>query len=80
MKAVRAYADSVQDVEPKFIKHPGAWLRSKRYEDEVAASSTNGNNGNGKPAIIKTDDEAQCYVLEGGERIAISSYRRIYGG
>lgn len=77
MKAVRAYADSVQDVEPRFIKHPGAWLRAKRWEDELSANS---GNGHAKPVIVKTDEESQCFVLADGSRIAISTYRRIYGG
>ena len=48
MAAVERYADSVQDTEPRFIKHPGPWLNAKRWEDEPA----NGN-GHAKPAQVK---------------------------
>jgi phage replication O-like protein O len=78
MKAVRVYADSIQDVEPRFIKHPGPWLRGKRWEDELPVNSGNGNHA--KPVIVKTDEESQCFVLADGSRIAISTYRRMYGG
>ena len=26
--------ESVKDIEPKFIKHPGRWLTGRRWEDE----------------------------------------------
>jgi hypothetical protein len=47
MAAVERYADSVQDTEPRFIKHPGPWLNAKRWEDEPA----NGN-GHAKPTWV----------------------------
>jgi Helix-turn-helix domain len=35
---VKRYADTVQDSEAKYIKHPGPWLNSRRWEDEPTAT------------------------------------------
>jgi len=33
--AAERYAESVRDKDPEYIKHPAAWLRARRWEDEL---------------------------------------------
>lgn len=40
MAGVERYAESVKDSEPKYIKHPGPWLRSRRWEDDLEKTET----------------------------------------
>jgi len=44
MAGVARYADSVADVDPTYIKHPGPWLNARRWTDELSV----GANGNGQ--------------------------------
>jgi hypothetical protein len=35
VSGVERYSEAVKDSEPKYIKHPGAWLRARRWEDDI---------------------------------------------
>jgi len=44
MTAVERYAEEVKDSEPRFVAHPATWLNSRRWEDEPANGSGNGQD------------------------------------
>lgn len=75
MSTVQAYADSVEDVEPRFIKHPGSWLRKKRWEDELPGNG----NGQAKPAIVQPKDIGNGLVEVDGLKMTTKDYERKYG-
>jgi hypothetical protein len=72
MAAVERYAESVQDTEPRFIKHPGPWLNAKRWEDEPATG-----NGHAKPAEVK--DLGNGMVEVDGVQMDRRIYERRHG-
>jgi len=74
MAAVRRYADEVQDTEPKYIKHPGPWLNSKRWEDEPARPTV---DGQAKPLQVK--DIGNGMVEVDGRQMDRATYERRYG-
>jgi Helix-turn-helix domain len=74
MAAVERYAAEVRDTEPRFIKHPGPWLNSRRWEDEPV----NGNgNGHAKPVQVK--DLGNGMVEVDGVQMDRRTYERRHG-
>ena len=73
--------------DPKMRQHfnPETLFRESNFERylnaagmNTAATNRNGNNAE-PPKIIRTDEQAQSFVLQDGTRMAMSTYRRRYG-
>jgi hypothetical protein len=54
LAGARRYAREVAETEPKFIKHPGPWLRAGRWEDEPT------------PLLPVVEDEEPWWMRRGG--------------
>ena len=66
---VERYAATVRDIEPRYIKHPGPWLRARRWEDEPIGNCA---NGHARPTEVK--DLGNGFVEVDGKPME----RRIY--
>ena len=76
MAAVARYATENEGTEQRFIKHPAAWLKGKRWEDEPAGGNGNGHS-EGLPKIVKRDGE--ILTLADGSITPVGTYERKYG-